>query len=283
MIELADLSVRYGDRPVVTATLRIPAGQRVALLGPNGAGKTTLLRALLGHLPATGRARINGFDVLRDGVRARSHVGYVPQTPAFAPHLVVHEVVAFFQELRGLPVDPRPLLAAVGLDGEDRKPVGQLSGGMTRRLALAVAQIGDPPVLLMDEPASHLDAGGEMLLRGWFDDAAAKGKTVLIATHHLNGLTGFVDRLVLLEGGRITADARVEEIRAAQWVELVATVPPVVPWMVPPGTVILPSSNGRLHLRVPIAALAGVLELLGDRTVEIHEPPLIEVLREVHP
>ena len=278
MIELTNLTVRYGGRAVVTATLTIPRGQRVGLLGPNGAGKTTLLRALLAHMPVTGEARINGFDVVHDGVRARAQVGYVPQTPAFPPHLLNGEVVTFFQELRGLSADPEPLLAAVGLEGETLKPVEQLSGGMTRRLALAVAQIGDPPVLLLDEPASHLDAGGEELLRAWLDDAAVKGKTVLVATHHLNGLSGLMDRLILLETGRVTADAQVEQIRAAQWVEVVTTTAPSMP--VPAATV-RPSSNGRLHLRVPIASLAQVLDALGDRPVEIHEPPLIEVLREL--
>ena len=278
MIELTNLTVRYGGRAVVTATLTIPRGQRVGLLGPNGAGKTTLLRALLAHVPVTGEARINGFDVVHDGVRARAQVGYVPQTPAFPPHLLAGEVVAFFQELRGLPADPRPLLAAVGLDGEARKAVGQLSGGMARRLALAVAQIGDPPVLLMDEPASHLDAGGEELLRAWLDDAAVRGKTVLVATHHLNGLSALVDRLVLLEAGRITADAPVEQIRTALWVEVVTTAAPSIPVA---AARVLPSSNGRLHLRVPVASLGQVLDVLGDRPVEIHEPPLVDVLREV--
>jgi len=149
---------------------------------------------------------------------------------------------------------------------------------MARRLALAVAQIGDPPVLLMDEPASHLDAGGEELLRAWFDDAASRGKTVLVATHHLNGLSGLVDRMVLLEAGRVTADAQIDQIRAARWVEVVTTPPLAIPM---PAVMELPGSNGRLHLRVPIASLAQVLDGLGDRPVEIHEPPLVDVLREL--
>jgi ABC-type multidrug transport system ATPase subunit len=118
------------------------------------------------------------------------------------------------------------------------------------------------------------------LLREWFDAAAAKGTTVLVATHHLNGLSGLVDRMVLLEAGRITADARVEQVRAAQWVEVVAADPPDEPMA---GVTMLPSSNGRLHLRVPVASLARVLDVLADRPVEIHEPPLVDVLREVRP
>lgn len=277
MIELDNLTVRYPSGTTISATLAVPRGQRVALMGANGAGKTTLLRGLLAHLPVSGRARINGFDIVRDGVRARAQIGYVPQAPSFPPHLLTGEVVAFFQELRGLDADPRPVLAAVGLEEEASKPVGQLSGGMTRRLALGVAQIGDPPVLLMDEPASHLDAAGEELLRLWLGGAAAAGKTILVATHHLNGLSDLVDRLVLLETGRIGADASIERIRAAQWVEVVTTGSPPVPM---PGVVALASGNGFRRLRVPVAALARVLDLLGDRPVQIHEPPLVDVLRE---
>jgi ABC-type multidrug transport system ATPase subunit len=280
MIECRDLTVRYADRAVVSVTLTVPAGQRVALLGPNGAGKTTLLRGLLAHVPVTGTAQINGYDVVRDGVRARAHVGYVPQTPAYPPHLLTGEVLAFFMELRGLAGDPLPLLDGVGLAGEARKPVGQLSGGMARRLALAVAQIGDPPVVLMDEPASYLDAGGEGLLREWFEGAAVRGTTVLVATHHLNGLSHLVDRLVLLEDGRIAADAAVAQIRATQWVELV-TDPPLDP--VPAPAVLLPTTNGRTHLRVPVAALGHVLQAMGRRAVQIHEPAMIDVLRAFRP
>lgn len=278
MIECTDLTVRFGERTAVAVTLHVPRGQRVALIGPNGAGKTTFLRALLGHLPVTGTASIHDLDVVRDGVRARAQVGYVPQTPAFPSHLLTGEVVAFFMELRGLPADPQRLLAAVGLDSEARKPVGQLSGGMARRLALAVARIGDPPVLLMDEPASSLDAGGEGLLQKWLEEAASDGKTVLVAAHHLNGLSGLVDRLVLLEDGRVTADAPVAQVRAAQWIELIT---PEFSLPVPAPATRLPSGNGRMHLRVPVASLAQVLQAIGDRPVEIHEPAIIDVLREL--
>lgn len=279
MIDLMDLTVRFGSTAVVAGVrLAIPPGQRVALLGANGAGKTTLLRALLAHVPFTGTAAIGGHDVRRDGLRARALVGYVPQTPAFPPHLTTGEVVAFFQEIRALPPEPLPALAQVGLDGEAGKPVGALSGGMARRLALAVAQIGDPPVLLMDEPASYLDAGGEVLLRQWLEGAVSRGRTVLVATHHLNGLQTLVDRMVLLEGGRVRSDASVAEVRAARWLELRAPGPAPA---LPEGAVLLPGSNGVLHLRVRERTLPVLLGALGDRPVDIHEPALLDVLREV--
>ena len=279
MIEIHELTVRFGARDVLrNVTLTIPCGQRAALLGANGAGKTTLLRALLAHLRFSGSAAIGGHDVREDGVRARALVGYVPQTPAFPPLLTAAEVVAYFQEIRAVVPDPLPLLTEVGLDAEAGKPVGALSGGMARRLALAVAQIGDPPVLLLDEPGSHLDAGGEILLRSWLDEAVPRGRTVLVATHHLNGLQGLVDRMVLLEDGRVRADAGVDAIRAARWLEV--RTPGPMPAL-PDGVSVLPAGNGVLHLRVRDGSLPALLEVLGARPVDIHEPALVDVLREV--
>jgi len=244
MITTRDLTVRFGRREALrSVTLTIPAGQRVALVGANGAGKTTLLRALLALVPYEGAVSIGGHDVRTEGLPARALVGYVPQTPAFPPHLTAGEVVAYIQEVRGLPADPGPVLAGVGLAPQAATPVGHLSGGMGRRLALAVAQVGDPPVLLLDEPASHLDADGESLLRAWLEEEAqAAARTVLVATHHLNGLQSLVDRIVLLEEGAVRADAEMAAVRAARWLEITAP---------------------------------------GRRPVDIHEPALLDVLREV--
>lgn len=279
MITMRDLTVRFGAAEALSGvTLTVARAQRVALLGPNGAGKTTLLRALLAHVPFSGSAAIGGHDVRRDGSRARALVGYVPQTPAFPSHLTAGEVVAYVQQIRDLTADPLPVLAEVGLERDAGKPVGALSGGMTRRLALAVAQVGDPPVLLMDEPASYLDAGGETLLRAWLEDAASCGRTVLVATHHLNGLQSLVDRMVLLEGGRVRSDADMAAVRAARWLEV--RTPGPAPAL-PDGVSILPASNGVLHLKVRERALPALLGRLGDRPVDIHEPPLLDVLREV--
>lgn len=279
MIEIIDLTVRFGSRAVLEGVaLAIPSGQRVALVGTNGAGKTTLLRALLAQVAFSGRAALGGYDVRTDGVRARRLVGYVPQSLAFPQHLNAAEVVAYFQEIRSIQADPLPLLRAVGLEAEGAKPVGLLSGGMARRLALAVARIGDPPVLLLDEPASHLDAGGEALLAHWLEEAAEGGRTVLVAAHHLNGLQSRVDRMVLLEEGRVRADADVAVIRAAGWLE-VLTPGPLPP--LPAGVRVLLSTNGLVHLRTPAGALRDLLAALDGRPVDIHEPAPLDVLRAV--
>lgn len=161
MIEVRDLRVAYGTVEVLRGmSPAVGRGERVALTGPNGVGKTTLLRCLLGQVPFRGVLRVGGYDVAPQGVAVRRQVGYVPQLPAFPRALTVEEVVRVFQGLRGVAVQPEPLLERVGLLSVAGRPVGTLSGGMLRRLALAVALVGDPPVLLLDEPASHLDAEG---------------------------------------------------------------------------------------------------------------------------
>ncbi len=288
MIEFHALSVRYGSRPVLRGIdLVIPAGQRVAVVGANGAGKSTLIRSLLALAPFTGAACVGGHDVLRDGLHARALVGYVPQTPSFPAALTAAEVVAYFQEIRGLPADPLPLLHVAGLDEAAGQPVRAFSGGMVRRLALATSRIGAPPVLLLDEPTSQLDAAGERLVLEWLETAVMDGRTVLLATHHLDGLAAVVDRVVLLDDGRIAADQEMATLRAGRWLEVV-TVTPVPPDLAalcraplfqPGAAQIMPDRNGRVHLRVPGVALAEVVHVLRGRPLQIHEPSLEELLR----
>lgn len=281
MIHLQRVTVRFADRTILSdLALSIAAGERVALLGPNGAGKTTLIRALIGQVPFEGSITVGDFDVRRRGMDARQLVGYVPQMPAFPAGLTSAEVVAFFQELRGLPADPLPILDRVGLRAAASTTVRALSGGMMRRLALGVALIGDPQVLLLDEPASHLDREGEGLLLQWLHELKQTGRTVLLAAHHLDGLEDLVDRLILLEEGRVIADVALREVAQARWIEII-TEPPAI--SLPSGVTVLPSLNGALHLRVEMEALAQTLRALAGRRIRLREPRLADILKEVQP
>ncbi len=278
MIAWRDVTVRYKGQAVLQGvSLEVPGGQKLALVGPNGAGKTTLLRTLVGLVPYSGTVLVDGVDTRGRPVEARRRVGYVPQLVAFPPHLTAGEVVALAQELRGLPPDPAPVLHGAGLGPHGRKRVGELSGGMLRRLGVAVAQLGDPPVLVLDEPTSYLDREGEAWLVDWLRSAA--GRTVVVASHQLRGLDRLVDRVVLLDAGRVVADVAAEDLRRLHWVEVVA-VPSDLPDL-PEDVRVLARSNGALHLRVPDHRLREVLEVLDQRTVRVHEPEPEELIREV--
>jgi ABC-type multidrug transport system ATPase subunit len=278
VIAWRDVTVRYKGQTVLQGvSLEVPGGQKLALVGPNGAGKTTLLRTLVGLVPYSGTVLVDGVDARGRPVEARRRVGYVPQLVAFPPHLTAAEVVALAQELRGLPPDPAPVLHGAGLGLHARKRVGELSGGMLRRLGVAVAQLGDPPVLVLDEPTSYLDREGEAWLVDWLRSAA--GRTVVVASHQLRGLERLVDRVVLLDAGRVVADVAAEDLRRLHWVEVVA-VPSDLPDL-PEEVRVLACSNGALHLRVPDHRLREVLEILGQRAVRVHEPEPEELIREV--
>jgi len=214
VIEVRDLSKSYGRTPVLAdLSFTVDEGEVVALLGANGAGKTTLLKCLLGLVRFRGEARIGGLDVAFWGKEVRRLVGYLPQTPAFPPHLTVVETLIEYADLRGLrgeDIDAR--LVQVGLTAHANKRVGALSGGLRQRLGLAVACLGDPPVLLMDEPVANLDPEGRQLFADLVRDLHAAGRTVLLSTHALRILERVAERALLLSDGRLVYDGRLDAL-----------------------------------------------------------------------
>jgi ABC-type multidrug transport system ATPase subunit len=209
MIEINGLTKTFGRATVVDAvSLAIHAGEAVALWGENGAGKTTIIRCVLGLLRYRGTIRVAGLDAWRDGKRARQLVGYVPQELGFYDDLRVHEAVRFFGKLKGLRVnDVDEALARVGLAGHGGKSIRQLSGGMKQRLALSIALLGDPPVLVLDEVTASLDACG----RAEFIELLASltksdGRATLFASHRVEEIDALASRVVTLERGRVTSD-----------------------------------------------------------------------------
>ncbi|NUQ55131.1 MAG: ATP-binding cassette domain-containing protein [Dehalococcoidia bacterium] len=162
MIEIHATTMRFGrTRAVDNVTLSVPEGSSLALWGANGAGKTSLIRCVLGLLRFEGSIRVAGLDVRRQGKRARLLIGYVPQELGFYDDLGVGEAIDLFSRLKGLGRPAiAPALAGVGLEGQHAKRVRELSGGMKQRLALAIALLGEPPVLVLDEVTASLDALG---------------------------------------------------------------------------------------------------------------------------
>jgi ABC-type multidrug transport system ATPase subunit len=210
MIVVSALTKRFGQLAAVDAlSFEVAKGQAVALWGANGAGKTTALRCLLGLLPFQGRVTIGGMDVNRRGKAVRGLVGFVPQELNFHDDLTAEETVTFYARLRKCPAehDFTPLLADLGLVGHMEKEVGELSGGLKQRLALALALLSEPPILVLDEPTANLDIRAreeflDLLLR-----LKQAGKTLVFSSHRFEEVTALADRVLLLEGGRLVVDA----------------------------------------------------------------------------
>jgi ABC-type multidrug transport system ATPase subunit len=208
VIRIENLTKRFGRATAVDAvSLTVAPGESVALWGANGAGKTTIIRCVLGLLSYRGRIEVGGFDVRRRGKQARRLIGYVPQELGFNDDLRVAEAIAFFARLKGVAVgDVDAVLERVGLPGQDHKRIRELSGGMKQRLALAIALLGDPPILVLDEVTASLDACGRDEFVALLARLASEGKSMLFASHRVEEVTALATRVVMLEKGRITAD-----------------------------------------------------------------------------
>ncbi|GBC86794.1 putative ABC transporter ATP-binding protein YxlF [bacterium HR12] len=202
------LAKAFGRHAVLDGiSLRVDPGEIVVISGGNGAGKSTLLRCLAGLLPFEGRARVGGLEV--DGrPDVRRLVGYVPQAVQLPEHATVGEVLAFFARLRGVrpevPDLPEGFLPAA------ERPIGICSGGQRQRVALAVALLGDPRLLLLDEPVANLDEGGRDAFWETLRGRARAGAAALVATPTPADLIGVADRAVVLADGRVVHDGAMD-------------------------------------------------------------------------
>lgn len=217
MIRIEQLVKTYGSVQAVQGLdLEARPGEVLALLGPNGAGKTTTMKTLVGLVPPTsGRVLIDGIDVVKQPRKARKLIGYLPQRVAFYDNLTAREVMAFFAKLRGArPKACSDLLERVGLGyAADRKTLG-FSGGMLQRLGLAIALLGDPRVLILDEPTVGLDPEGSILFKEIIRERHQAGCTVLLSSHLLGEIQSLADRIAICQKGRIATVATLEELRA---------------------------------------------------------------------
>lgn len=224
MIEIKDLNVSYGPRRILSnITLDVKAGETLALLGPNGSGKSTLIRALSGVVPATGSLCLSGRDLngLNAAERARL-MAVVPQTVSLPPAFSVWETVLlgrtpylnFLGQISARDEEiARCALAKVdALDFAERR-VGELSGGEQQRVLLARALAQSTPVLLLDEPTTHLDLQHQIGILELVHKLAREEKlTVLIALHDLNLAARYADRVALIVEGQIKAQGTPKEV-----------------------------------------------------------------------
>jgi ABC-type multidrug transport system ATPase subunit len=203
-VELEGVSKRFGERTALdNITLKVESGRSILLVGTNGAGKSTMLRCILGIIGFTGNVAVYGMDVKRRGKDVRKLVGYVPQNIRYVENVTVAELVDYVSDLKGVDVYLEEALSPLGLENAAYAKVGSLSGGMRQRLAICLAMIGDPKLLLLDEPFNNLDPMARNAVNELLRTKAGEGKTVIVSVHTMSGLIHSFDSVAVLRDGRL--------------------------------------------------------------------------------
>ncbi len=287
MIRAEKITKRFGRVEAVSrVSFDLDAGGALALWGSNGAGKTTLIRCLLGVIRHRGTASIGGIDVRRRGRHARALVGYIPQELAFHDDARLGNAMMFFARLRrATRAQAADALEAVGLTGHERKRVRDLSGGMKQRLALAVAMLSDPPLIILDEPTSNLDSDGRGEVVATLQRLRSAGKTLLFASHRPDEIISLADRILVMERGRLERDTTPAELwpteKAVQVVRLhlsMASEADAARVLREAGHAVHLNGHG-LCVAVPRDRKAEPITLLARRQIDVRD---IEVLDDVH-
>ncbi len=221
-VELTELTRVFGETAAVDhVSLSVPARMIFGLLGPNGAGKSTLIRMLITMLPPTsGTARVAGFDILREPVEVRRHIGYVPQLLSADGALTGYENLDLFAKLYGIPRSRRreridEALALMGLSEVASKVVSHYSGGMIRRLEIAQSMLHRPDVLFLDEPTVGLDPVARHAVWERLRQLRAQfGTTILMSTHDMDEAEVLCERVAIMARGRVMIVGSPAELKA---------------------------------------------------------------------
>ena len=208
MIEVSGVTKSFGHVLAVDCvTLGVERGQAVALLGANGAGKSTLLKCILGLLDYSGVITVDGRDIKDNPKRAKSLIGYVPQEPEFYD-IRTRDILRFFASIRRVKKERIDrVLELTGLKEHELKSTTELSGGMRQRLSFAIALLSEPPVLILDEPTSNLDAQARKDFLTLVSSYKNEGKTVLFSSHRLDEIDLLADRALFMRAGKVILEA----------------------------------------------------------------------------
>jgi ABC-2 type transport system ATP-binding protein len=278
MIEADELTKRYrGTTAVAGLTFTVRPGQVTGFLGPNGAGKTTTLRLILGlNAPTSGTVTVGGRR-FRDRPRGLRHVGALLDAQDVHGGRSARAHLSALARSNGLPrrrVDE--VLRAVGLAGVARRRVGGFSLGMKQRLGIATALLGDPPVLLFDEPLNGLDPEGVQWVRGLVRRLAAEGRTVLVSSHLMSEMENTADQLIVIGRGRLIAAESLREFAARGALPSVTVRTPgaagataLAAVLTAEGASVRPAGEG--SLTVTGLSAARISELAAGHRIMLHE------------
>lgn len=252
-----------GARAVDDLTLRVEKGEIYGFLGPNGAGKTTTLRLLLGLArPDSGSVAVRGVDPLIEPVRAHERLGFLPETLSLYRPLTGRQTLRFFAQVKGVsPEQADEVLAQVGLSEAAGKRVGEYSRGMTQRIGLAQALLGEPDILVLDEPTGGLDPLAHRQIKDLLRSLNAKGVTIFFSSHLLGEVQELAHRVAILRKGRLVAEDSVEALRTRTSLK---------------GHLVLTLTNASHTVTMAVQALPGVesARLDGNRLIVVCPPEL---------
>ena len=214
MIEGAGLTKTYGNKRGITdISFTINEGEIVGFLGPNGAGKSTTMNVITGYLSATaGAAKVAGIDILENPLEAKKHIGYLPQDPPLYLDMTVEEYLNFIYDIKGVKKEDESRKAhidriceMVGITQVRSRVINNLSGGYKQRCGLAQALVGDPDVLILDEPTVGLDPKQIIEIRNVIKDLG-RNRTIILSTHILQEVSAVCERVLVINNGRLVAD-----------------------------------------------------------------------------
>ena len=225
MVRIEELTKKYGPIQALRGvSFTVDRGEVVGLLGPNGAGKTTMMRILTGYLPATsGRALVDEVDVAVDPLAVKRMIGYLPEFAPLYAEMLVHDYLHYAGTVRGMRKRDRQrrigeLVPLCGLTDVIHRPFRELSRGYKQRVGLAHAMIGDPDLLVLDEPTAGLDPNQIAEIRKIIR-AAGERKAIILSTHILSEAESTCDRIVIIDRGTVVADDTAAELTRGRSLE----------------------------------------------------------------
>ncbi|HEB27037.1 MAG TPA: ABC transporter ATP-binding protein [Porticoccus sp.] len=266
MLEVEQLTRLYGDfKAVDNVSFKIKKGEIVGLLGHNGAGKTTIMKMLSGYIEANqGRIEIDGADIQKDLKQAQQNLGYLPENLPIYPEMTVADYLDYASEMKGLTGEAKiseikRVIRATDIVPKLLSPISTLSRGYKQRVGVAQAILGNPKLLILDEPTNGLDPIQTQLIRALIRDLA-KDATVILSTHIMQEVDALCSRALIIRNGQLAMDAQLDDLHESNHLLLTTSL-----------------DKGMLDtLLQPLSTVTGVEEVSVEGTVyhyrlEIHE------------
>jgi ABC-2 type transport system ATP-binding protein len=218
MIEIKNLTKKIGDSQILNdISFTVKTGEIIGFLGPNGAGKTSTMKIITSYwTPTSGSILLDGIDAVKDSLKTRAKIGYLPENVPLYEDMKVSEYLKFVAEMRGLSGQKlksrlEEVASACGVSGVMQKPIDELSKGYRQRVGLAQAIMGNPDVLILDEPTTGLDPNQIVEIRELIKKIG-KEKTVIFSTHILGEVSAVCDRVIIINNGKIVGEGSPAEL-----------------------------------------------------------------------